>query len=1040
MESLFRTVLDMSLVGSYCILLVLLVRLVLCRAPRWCAYALWTIVFLRLICPVFPESGLSLVPERLTLAPAAGVVTTPNTEKEMDPAEVVGMQQVLQEILATRDEMGTSDDADTIPSEPDMEEPLPELIPMEGNLSDTDMGEPDPVLSANEEENAASGRASRRTLVPLLWLAGVLVLAGYHTASYWKLKLRVRGALQREPGVREVQGEHLSFVMGIWKPQIYLSAGLTEETRRVVLCHERVHLRRRDYLTKPLALAVCCIHWFNPLVWLAFFLMNRDCEMSCDESVVRQLGEESKKIYSYALLDEATRGESRKYRRGSVCALLSFGEDSVKSRISHVLRYKKVSLWISAAAVILLVVLLIGLGSNPAKDEAGDDLAAEQTGEQAEGEKVSNEQSSSEGFVDDPSLLPLSFLAAEFCNEDGYCFDGMPLGYSYEEFYKRYAKAGFLDSMSWREQPAGVSLWPRWNSGGWVSRETGVAAGETILQMVERQEKLGEGTVNISGYYHFYNEGLMGAEYMYTFDTGEEARAFGTELIAKLEPYHDELAEQKAEAGYLGYELGTQETDEDHIQAHFVDENGVYIWVSMSAYDRGGSVNVGFRENLNYFLAGSKAQSRYFDFDQSSPDAVTVGKGEFTMNGRNYVLELQLQDATQEVSRVPSPWSGYVWNGEGQLILREAETGEVKDACKLTEWSETLQFQKEFTINFCDYNGDGTLEFLIGQYAGANYNVYRMYEVSGVLALGSCKELGEMMITSDEMSPVLDYSEDGVVYYNYYDNAQGREVEQEAKVPWYSFADAIQGEEFSDNSPYGMEVGDVYEVPMGKDAVMYVQNLTVALRAAACTMQYIPYTGDLEQQYRFQEGGDGSFRLSLEEVPQGQRTYRYWSEDGTVFELTHFWVEKIVRLSYQQADWDYVGYMKRIQSPDLFVEDGSMDAAHDPDLEYFTGAFHWIDQDSAGIDRVEWITHLDERWPEGQPGAGMLYNEETVIENYRFAEDCRILRILGSAGWSDVSLEELARSMDGAGEKSYRWEIGLNEEGEIAWIMEGYQE
>ena len=108
-----------------------------------------------------------------------------------------------------------------------------------------------------------------------------------------------------------------------------------------MLCHERVHLQRRDYLFKPAALLICCVHWFNPLVWLAFYLMNMDCEMSCDEKVVKLLGGESKKIYSYTLLEEVSGGEWKRYRGGSICALLSFGEDHVKNRIRHVLDYRK---------------------------------------------------------------------------------------------------------------------------------------------------------------------------------------------------------------------------------------------------------------------------------------------------------------------------------------------------------------------------------------------------------------------------------------------------------------------------------------------------------------------------------------------------------------------------------------------------------------------------------------------------------------------------------------------------------------------------
>ena len=217
--------------------------------------------------------------------------------------------------------------------------------------------------------------APRRTypvwfrVLSMVWLAGMLGFLGYHAYSYLRMRHRIRrsdnSVRQVEPGICEIDGGHLSFVMGLIHPVIYLSSGLDPESRKVVLCHERVHLQRRDYLWKPLALVICCVHWFNPLVWLAFYLMNMDCEMSCDEKVVKLLGEESKKIYSYTLLEEASGGEWKRYRGGSICALLSFGEDHVKNRIRHVLDYRKPPFWMLVGAVAVLVILVVCLCSNP---------------------------------------------------------------------------------------------------------------------------------------------------------------------------------------------------------------------------------------------------------------------------------------------------------------------------------------------------------------------------------------------------------------------------------------------------------------------------------------------------------------------------------------------------------------------------------------------------------------------------------------------------------------------------------------------------
>ena len=233
-------------------------------------------------------------------------------------------------------------------------------------------GSADVVDGQNPDSTVDTGISSRPLWLrglALLWLIGMAGFLAFHVFSYLRMRHRIRrsdnSVRQVEPGICEIDGGHLSFVMGLIHPVIYLSSGLDPESRKVVLCHERVHLQRRDYLFKPAALVICCVHWFNPLVWLAFYLMNMDCEMSCDEKVVKLLGEESKKIYSYTLLEEASGGEWKRYRGGSICALLSFGEDHVKNRIRHVLDYRKPPFWMLVSAAAVLVILVVCLCSNP---------------------------------------------------------------------------------------------------------------------------------------------------------------------------------------------------------------------------------------------------------------------------------------------------------------------------------------------------------------------------------------------------------------------------------------------------------------------------------------------------------------------------------------------------------------------------------------------------------------------------------------------------------------------------------------------------
>lgn len=385
---IFDSIWRLSLVGSYCVLLVILARILLKKAPKWCSYLLWGIVFVRLCCPVLPETGISLIPERLL---AVGTQTRPAQVADMQLTGERDNSGLAGDVAGSMDAAagqngsgsnvvgaGTADAIDTTVGVPDSDynysadhlqhDNVNASVGMTGNLA----GSADVVGGQNPNSTVDTGISSRPLWLrglTLLWLLGMAGFLAFHGFSYLRMRNRIHrpdsGVRQVEPGICEIDGGHLSFVMGLIHPVIYLSSGLDPESRKVVLCHERVHLRRRDYLWKPLALVICCVHWFNPLVWMAFYLMNMDCEMSCDEKVVKLLGEESKKIYSYTLLEEASGGEWKRYRGGSICALLSFGEDHVKNRIRHVLDYRKPPFWMLVGAAAVLAILVVCLCSNP---------------------------------------------------------------------------------------------------------------------------------------------------------------------------------------------------------------------------------------------------------------------------------------------------------------------------------------------------------------------------------------------------------------------------------------------------------------------------------------------------------------------------------------------------------------------------------------------------------------------------------------------------------------------------------------------------
>ena len=384
---IFDGVWNLSLVGGYCVLLVLLARLLLQKAPKWCSYLLWGIVFVRLCCPILPETGISLIPERLLSVGTemmSGQQTTGADHRDLtegnamkNNGDALWREHAAEEVPdshAAEKTMAVGNDNTVMNADGTQDFSLGTARTESGaTVAGVAASGTDAVIS---ETSAGTGTDARAWTYPvwfrvlsMVWLAGMLGFLGYHAYSYLRMRNRIRrpdsGVRQVKPGICEIDGGHLSFVMGLIHPVIYLSSGLDPESRKVVLCHERVHLQRRDYLFKPAALVICCVHWFNPLVWLAFYLMNMDCEMSCDEKVVKLLGEESKKIYSYTLLEEASGGEWKRYRGGSICALLSFGEDHVKNRIRHVLDYRRPPFWVMIGAAAVLVILVVCLCSNP---------------------------------------------------------------------------------------------------------------------------------------------------------------------------------------------------------------------------------------------------------------------------------------------------------------------------------------------------------------------------------------------------------------------------------------------------------------------------------------------------------------------------------------------------------------------------------------------------------------------------------------------------------------------------------------------------
>ncbi|MBR4098539.1 MAG: hypothetical protein IKK44_00960, partial [Clostridium sp.] len=321
MESLFLTVLNMDITASYVILAILVVRLLLHKAPKAYSYALWSAAAFRLVCPVSFQSAVSLFSAGLfdmTAAQAqSGHVLTyvPDHIGMMtDPQVTVGIPQANAVLSAS----------------------LPDSTPM---------------YSANPMQIWIFLGAS-------VWCIGLAALLLSSVVSYLFLAHRMNGAVLLEENVYQSEGVRSPFILGFFRPRIYIPFGMEGEELEYVLAHERFHLKRLDHLVKPLAFLILALHWFNPLVWLAFALMTRDMEMSCDEKVLSQK-ENIRKAYSTTLLSFAAG------RRFPAPCPLSFGESGVKRRIKNALNWKKPKVWVTLTAAAVCAASVTACAANP---------------------------------------------------------------------------------------------------------------------------------------------------------------------------------------------------------------------------------------------------------------------------------------------------------------------------------------------------------------------------------------------------------------------------------------------------------------------------------------------------------------------------------------------------------------------------------------------------------------------------------------------------------------------------------------------------
>ena len=314
MSVIFLKLLNLSISASWLVLVVLVLRLVLKRAPKWVDVLLWGMVALRLMLPFSIESALSLIPSAETLSP-----------------EVVRFNP-----------------APTITSGV-------EFIDNAVNPSLSESFAAAPLASVNP-------LYVWTYLAGWVWLIGLAAMLLYALVSYLRLRRRVSASIPLWENVYVCDEVPSPFILGIVHPRIYLPSALDEAQRGSVLSHERAHLARRDHWWKPLGFALLAVYWFNPLLWLAYTLLCRDIELACDERVLRGMDAGQVKEYSSALLACSVP------RRMIAACPLAFGEVGVGARVKNALRYKKPAFWVVAASVAVCVVVAVCFLTNPRTD------------------------------------------------------------------------------------------------------------------------------------------------------------------------------------------------------------------------------------------------------------------------------------------------------------------------------------------------------------------------------------------------------------------------------------------------------------------------------------------------------------------------------------------------------------------------------------------------------------------------------------------------------------------------------------------------
>ncbi|WP_168118858.1 M56 family metallopeptidase [Paenibacillus sp. HB172176] len=623
LTSLFIMILNMSITATYVAVGVMMIRLLLRKLPKIYSYALWSAVLFRLVTPFTITAAISL------LGFLHGSDQGSNGEFVYVPQSIGMMSE-------------------------------PQIHTGAGSTVDSSVNQ---ILPEPQITNSVNGMQIFMSAVSWIWLIGVAGLLVYHVASYWRLTRMLRTATKVSSTANRIfESDRIQspFVLGFFKPAIYVPIGIEENELRHIAAHEEIHIRRRDYWVKPIAYLAVIMHWFNPLMWLSFALMSKDMEMSCDEAAVRKLGLEERRDYSRTLLSLVV-----KKHTGLRGIPLSFGEHHISSRIKSLLRYESPGSKAAAIGVLAVVICIIMLIVNPGSTEPSDD-----NGHPGTASSSKDAQNAVRHYQIDELLS----------NQTDYIGDNSKVAALIASLPAVPGIERGTFSLQTEQQPYELTIHYKINQDEFSDQRRGAAEIEVYRNAVILFSLIGNaGQINnVILYDDEESNGSIqpaSSQISYTREQIEKLLFQDVRVLAEDKPKFTEFLRRVSQ---LGRRDGSSEWS---------------IPVQQSIIP------------LTNILINNPPGSLYF-------------------------VRVELTDGSIPVA------DGWDFAGNFQLRVRNPALSKLDNTTSIyTQLSndfdqEILQFADRFDLLFADYNGDGDLDFTLGQRVSDENSVYQLYTLS----------------------------------------------------------------------------------------------------------------------------------------------------------------------------------------------------------------------------------------------------------------------------------------------------------------------